>query len=44
MNSILMKDTKQQEKAAMIMLNFMDSFIYTKRAGLSIACYMSIKN
>jgi DNA polymerase-3 subunit gamma/tau len=43
MNSILMKDTKQQEKAAMIMLNFMDTFIYTKRAGLSLACYMSIK-
>jgi DNA polymerase-3 subunit gamma/tau len=43
MNSILLKDTKQQEKAAMIMLNFMDTFMYTKRAGLSLACYMSIK-
>jgi len=43
MNSILLKDTKQQEKAAMIMLNFMDSFMYTKRAGLTLACYMSIK-
>jgi DNA polymerase III gamma/tau subunit len=39
MNSVLMK--KENPQAAKIILNFMDSFMYSGKAGLTYACYMS---
>lgn len=41
MNSILLNEDNPQ--AAFVMINFSDSFIYTKKSGLTIACYQSTR-
>jgi DNA polymerase-3 subunit gamma/tau len=39
MNSMLLKNDKRCAKIALIMDYFMESFMYTKKAGLSLACF-----
>jgi DNA polymerase-3 subunit gamma/tau len=40
MNSVLMKDANPQ--AALVMLEFRDTFMYSKRPGLTLACFMAL--
>lgn len=41
MNTVLLKE--ENARAATVILNFTESFMYSKKAGLTLACYMSIK-
>lgn len=42
MSAVLLNSGKP--RAAEVMVNFMDSFMYTKKSGLVLACFLSTKN
>ena len=44
MNSILLKNTNQQKRASYVMSFFLESFMYTRKPGLSLACYMAVSD
>lgn len=44
MNTMLLKDDRKQKQAALIIDCFKDSFIYTRKAGLTLACYMTLNS
>jgi len=40
MNTVLLKS--ENDRAALVITNFLDSFMYTGKAGLTLACYLTV--